>query len=45
MHHDLGRTIRRDPVAGQAGPMPMLAGGGVRAGPKAGSAAPSGAGP
>ena len=44
MHIDPDRTHRRDPVAGQAEPMPMTAGGGVRAGPKAERAAPSGAG-
>lgn len=45
MHHDRDRTLRRDPVAGQAGPSLMPAGGGVRAGPMAEKAAPSGAGP
>lgn len=45
MHHDRHRTPRRDPVAGQAGPLLMPAGGGVRAGPGTEKAAPSGAGP
>jgi len=45
MHHDRDRTLRRDPVAGQAGPLPMPAVGGVRAGPMTKGAAPSGAGP
>lgn len=45
MHHDRDRTLRRDPVAGQAGPSFMPDGGGVRAGPRTTGAAPSGAGP
>jgi hypothetical protein len=43
--HDWDRTLRRDPVAGQADPRLMPAGGGVRAGPGTNNAAPSGAGP